>query len=94
VGAIAHSIKTTLGLGNSESPANVHSPHSGTTTNFDKIIEIPTSFQGIDVSLYKSRETGLKVLLANVDVPIVLSDVVLGLYILRFTDISPWLQRS
>jgi len=40
-------------------------------TNFDKIITTATSFDGIDVSLYKSRETGLKVLIANVEVPIV-----------------------
>jgi hypothetical protein len=42
-----------------------------TKTNFDRIISTPTSFDGIEVSMYKSRETGLKVLVANVEVPIV-----------------------
>ena len=41
------------------------------TTNFDRIVQTPTSFAGIDVSLYRSRETGLKVLIANVEMPIV-----------------------
>src|SRR5271154_2393515 len=41
------------------------------TTNFDRIAQTPTSFAGIDVSLYRSRETGLKVLIANVEMPIV-----------------------
>ena len=40
-------------------------------TNFDKIIDTDTSFERIHVSLYKSRETGLKVMVADVEVPIV-----------------------
>lgn len=71
MGAIAHSIKTALGFGNDVPQTNAHSILSGAKTNFDKIVETSTSFQGISVSLYKSRETGLKVLIANVDVPIV-----------------------
>ena len=40
-------------------------------TNFEKVVETSTSYRGIDVTLYKSRETGLKVLIANIDSPIV-----------------------
>jgi len=43
----------------------------GAGTNFDKIVETATSYEGINVSLYKSRETGLKVLIADVKTPIV-----------------------
>jgi len=43
----------------------------GSGTNFDKIVETATSHEGINVSLYKSRETGLKVLIADVETPIV-----------------------
>src|SRR5271170_7286197 len=53
------------------------------TTNFDRIAQTPTSFAGIDVSLYRSRETGLKVLIANVEMPIVCPYVVS-----RWTDFS------
>jgi hypothetical protein len=40
-------------------------------TNFDRIIETSTSYDGVIVTMYKSRETGLKVLVANVEMPIV-----------------------
>jgi hypothetical protein len=42
-----------------------------TGTNFDRIVKTATSYEGIDVSLYQSRETGLKVLIADVETPIV-----------------------
>jgi len=53
------------------SASDKHFKHVNSNTNFDRITETPTSFAGIDVSLYKSRETGLKVLIANVEMPIV-----------------------
>src|ERR1700736_1789671 len=53
-------------------PGSLHIPNFDVSkTNFDRIITTPTSFDGIDVSMYKSRETGLKVIIANVEVPIV-----------------------
>jgi hypothetical protein len=52
-------------------PSGKQTKHVNSNTNFDRITETPTPFTGIDVSLYKSRETGLKVLIANVEMPIV-----------------------
>jgi len=40
-------------------------------TNFDKIFHGPTSYEGIDITFYKSRETGLKVMVADAQIPIV-----------------------
>lgn len=69
VGSISQSIETALGF---EAPHTKNQvKFNDTKTNFDKIIETSTSYEGIDVSLYKSRETGLKVLIANVEVPVV-----------------------
>ena len=68
LGSIAQSIKTSPGF--DSTPANDLS-NTATETNFDKIVETATSYSGINVSLYKSRETGLKVLIANVSVPVV-----------------------
>ena len=39
--------------------------------NFDKIFHGPTSYEGINVTFYKSRETGLKVMVADAQIPIV-----------------------
>ena len=63
------SVSSDLGFGRSTS--DMQPMHVTSNTNFDRIAETPTSFAGIDVSLYKSRETGLKVLIANVEMPIV-----------------------
>ena len=38
---------------------------------FDLIVETDTSYEGIKVSMYRSSKTGLKVLVADVDTPIV-----------------------
>src|SRR5205814_8391577 len=78
---------------NEPTTANVQIKFDIANTNFDKIAEIPTSYEGIYVSLYKSRETGLKVLIANVEVPVV------GLRLLRMLtsrcrDILPSLLKS
>jgi hypothetical protein len=40
-------------------------------TNFEKIFHGPTSYEGIKVTFYKSRETGLKVMVADAQIPIV-----------------------
>ena len=71
VSYVTSSIKTALGVETNVSPLKARNENGSTGTNFDKIVETSTSFDGIDVSLYKSRETGLKVLIANVEVPIV-----------------------
>ena len=67
-GSIAESIKTSVV---SDSTPAIKFGNTSTNTNFDKIVETATSYEGINVSLYKSRETGLKVLIANVEVPVV-----------------------
>jgi hypothetical protein len=64
-------LSTTLAFEANSTSSFRKSKLNDTRTNFDEIIETATSFEGISVSLYKSRETGLKVLLANVEVPIV-----------------------
>jgi hypothetical protein len=69
VGSIPSSIK--MGSGFDLAPAKEANKVNGTKTNFDKIVETSTSYEGIDASLYISRETGLKVLIANVEVPVV-----------------------
>jgi hypothetical protein len=68
LGSIADSIKTTVG---SDSTPAIKFSNTSANTNFDKIVETATSYEGINVSLYKSRETGLKVLVANVEIPVV-----------------------
>lgn len=65
LGSIAESIKTT------DSTLAIKFGSTSANTNFDKIVETATSYEGINVSLYKSRETSLKVLVANVEVPVV-----------------------
>lgn len=60
---------TKFGPANSDPEA----AEGGSGTNFDKIVGTETAYDGISVSLYKSRETGLKVLIADVETPIVLS---------------------
>ena len=62
-------------------------------TNFAKIAEIPSSYEGIHVSLYKSRETGLKVLIANVEVPVVCLKL-LRMLTSRCRDTLPSLLKS
>jgi hypothetical protein len=58
------------GLVDNASKHRISTPEDG-KTNFDKIVEMDTSFEGINVCLYQSRETGLKVMVANVEGPIV-----------------------
>ena len=70
-GSIAPSIETTVGFDTTPANGQIKSSHTTTKTNFDKIVETDTSYEGINVSLYKSRETGLKVLIADVQVPVV-----------------------
>lgn len=65
------SIHGDLGYGRNVSSEDKHPLDLAGNTNFDRIVQTPTSFTGIDVSLYRSRETGLKVLIANVEMPIV-----------------------
>jgi len=71
VTSIAQSIKNALGFETSASPSSQRPKVHEKKTNFDKIVHTSTSYDNIDVTLYKSRETGLKVLIANVEVPIV-----------------------
>ena len=78
------SVNGDLGFGRSAS--DKHFKHVTSNTNFDRITETPTSFAGIDVSLYKSRETGLKVLIANVEMPIVRLP-----YSSRTLILGPWI---
>lgn len=77
LGDLAGTVKKAFGFETNLAPLKrEHASHS-TSTNFDKIVQTSTSFDGIDVSLYKSRETGLKVLIANVEVPLVCTPKVL-----------------
>jgi hypothetical protein len=85
VGSIAH-LKTTDEF--ETSSGKTRNNANELKTNFDKIVETPTSYEGIDVSLYKSRETGLKILIANVEVPVVMFQA-FNVLILRYLDISP-----
>lgn len=39
--------------------------------NFDLVMETNTSYDGVDVSMYKSSRTGLRVFVGGMDVPIV-----------------------
>jgi len=71
LGSIAQSIKPTIGFDTTPTNGQIKFNNTTTETNFDKIVETPTSYEGINVSLYKSRETGLKVFIANVEVPLV-----------------------
>jgi hypothetical protein len=71
LGDLAGTVKKALGLETRSAPLKPGHTIPSTATNFDKVVETPTSYDGIDVSLYKSRETGLKVLIANVEVPLV-----------------------
>jgi len=79
------SVTGDLGFGRSAS--GKQTKYVNSNTNFDRIIETPTSFAGVGVSFYKSRETGLKVLIANVEVPIVC--LTLSPSELRSMDTSP-----
>ena len=65
--AILHTMRPHIGWANGSAKTKA----DGSGTNFDKIVETATSHEGINVSLYKSRETGLKVLIADVETPIV-----------------------
>jgi hypothetical protein len=71
-GSVTAAVKNALESGmeqeSMDRPFNV----TDNKTNFDQIVESTTSYDGISVSMYKSRKTGLKVLVANVQVPIVL----------------------
>jgi hypothetical protein len=66
-GSILQTIKQHVGWDGGNTKARDHD----TGTNFDRIIKTATSYEGIDVSLYQSRETGLKVLIADAETPIV-----------------------
>jgi len=72
--SILQTIKQQIGWENSGTKTN----GDGAGTNFDKIVETTTSYEGINVSLYKSRETGLKVLIADTETPIVLNAFAFG----------------
>ena len=71
-GSVTAAIKNAVESGMEQ--VSIHRPFNVTDnkTNFDQIVESTTSYDGIIVSMYKSRKTGLKVLVANVQVPIVL----------------------
>jgi hypothetical protein len=68
---IATAIKKAVGFGMEHNSVNEVGKSKETGTNFDQITESSTSYDGINVSMYKSRKTGLKVLIADVQVPIV-----------------------
>lgn len=70
-------IKKAVGLGMEYNSVNEVDKSKETGTNFDQIFEPTTSYDGINVSMYKSRKTGLKVLIADVQVPIVLFHICL-----------------
>jgi hypothetical protein len=46
-------------------------PTAAASKSFERLAQIKTSYQDIPISLYKSRETGLSVLIADVNGPIV-----------------------
>ena len=77
VGGTAHWIKFALAHETEKTAVQNEPDIQGTKTNFDKITEMPTSYEGINVCLYRSRETGLKVLIANVEMPLVYLTLVL-----------------
>lgn len=64
-------VLNSLGTHARATPSRNTDNFDSTKTNFDRIIETSTSYDGVAVTMYKSRETGLKVLVANVEVPIV-----------------------
>ena len=72
-GVIYGSVESMGGL-HSSAPVGKSSDDSDsfeTGTNFDKVFHGPTSYEGINVTFYKSRETGLKVMVADAQIPIV-----------------------
>ena len=71
VGAIAQSIKPASNFNTAHGNSQIKFKSPIAKTNFDQVVESATSFEGISVSLYKSRETGLKVIIANVEIPVV-----------------------
>lgn len=70
-GSFTTTIKKSLGFGLEQNSMNGVAKGQDTGTNFDQIVESSTSYDGINVSMYKSRKTGLKVMIADVQVPIV-----------------------
>jgi hypothetical protein len=64
-GTASHAIATQLA--NNATPRHDH----GSPTNFDRIITSDTLYEGITVTVYKSRETGLQVMFGHVEVPLV-----------------------
>lgn len=91
LGDLAGTVKKALGFETNSAPLKSSQTSPSAATNFDKVVETSTSYDGIDVSLYKSRETGLKVLIANVEIPLVCSSA--GFVDDRSMGISRWLQR-
>jgi hypothetical protein len=87
LGNMAGTVRKALGFETDSTPLKSTTAIHSTATNFDKIVETNTSYDGIDVSLYKSRETGLKVLIANVEVPLVL-------HAQAFLTQGPWIFHS
>jgi hypothetical protein len=71
-GSFTATVKNVLQSGTEQVTVNSAYNITDNKTNFDQIVESTTSYDGINVSMYKSRKTGLKVLVANVQVPIVL----------------------
>lgn len=90
--SFVHSVQGTLGLTSQSKPESQHAKFDFKKTNFDKIVETSTSYQGIDVTVYKSRETGLKVFIANIDSPIV-SLHRFSIVDFRYKGVSHLLQR-
>lgn len=93
LGAVAPSVQHTAGLGKREMQAQDGLDMATNKTNFYKIADTPTSYEGISVSLYKSRQTGLKVMIANVEMPLVCLTPLLSLMSVRYPDISLLPQR-
>lgn len=71
LGNMTGTVKKAFGFEGSSTPLKPDNAIPSTATNFDKIVETKTSYDGIDVSLYQSRETGLRILIADVEVPLV-----------------------
>ena len=90
-GNMAGTVKKAFGFESTSTPLKSDNAIPSTATNFDRIVETKTSYDGINVSLYKSRETGLKILIADVEIPLV--HPFLECFDGRFMDFLLWRQR-